>query len=67
MTWKEIMSIKDPNKALLEIENKVHLENLSLEEMEDMMEMYAEMHNTTTEQMAYYPNGENVISGPLQK
>ena len=64
MRWMEIMKIENPNQALIAIYEKVDSEMLSLQEMEDMVEMYAEIHGIIVDEMAYYPNGDNVIFAP---
>ncbi len=61
MDWDKIMEIKDPHKALLAIAEKVETDNLGLVEMESRVEQYANLHGITTDEMAFYPNGERVI------
>ncbi len=65
MTWDEIMKIQDPHKALLEIERKVHVEFLPIQDMEDAVEKYIQIHGITLEEMAFYPNGDRVIGPPM--
>lgn len=61
MEWKEIMAMHNPHEALKQIEKKIETENLSLQVMEDRVEEYATLHGITTDEMAFYPNGERVI------
>ena len=61
MEWKAIMEMRDPHEALKRIVQKVEVENLSLQELEDRVEQYAKMHGITTDEMAFYPNGDKVI------
>ena len=62
MTWDEIMKIKNPNEAMLTMEKKVKAENLHPLDWLEMVEKYMEIHGVTMDEMAYYPNGEQVIS-----
>ncbi len=66
MDWQTIMEMKNPRKALIAINEKVEKEMLPLEEMAKAVEKYAEKHGITVEEMAYYPNGENVLQ-PMEK
>ena len=61
MSWDEIMKISDPHEALKQIEQKIRTENLLLQEMEDKVEEYANLHGIDTFDMAFYPNGERVL------
>ena len=38
MDWKAIMEMEDPREALKEIDKKIEMENLSLQEVEDRVE-----------------------------
>ncbi len=62
MNWSEIMEMKDPNEALLKIAETVEREDLPIEEMEKAMFRYAKKHKILVDQMAYYPNGDNVMA-----
>lgn len=62
MDWQEIMEIKDPNEAMKQIALKVDREELPVREMEDWIEEYKRIHNVTVDEMAYYPNGEQVVT-----
>lgn len=62
MTRDEIMKIENPNEALLAMEKKVETENLNFTEMIEMVEKYTKVHGITSDEMAYYPNGEQVIT-----
>lgn len=62
MKYKEYLTINDPHEALRAIALS---EKLSLEEMEEAVALYAELHGITVEEMSYYPNGENVIQAPF--
>ncbi len=61
MEWKEIMELKDPYEAMKKIALKTWVEKLPLEEMMKATEKYAKIHGITEEEMAYYPNGEQVV------
>ena len=65
MDWKTIMEMEDPHEALKAIAIKIEQENLTVEEMEDRMEEYAERHGISTWEMAYYPDGDQVLKYPL--
>ena len=58
MKYREYLTINDPHEALKTIALS---EELSLEEIEEAVTMYAKLHGITVEEMSYYPNGENVI------
>lgn len=62
MEWDEIMRMDDPHKALIAIYQKVDEESLPVQEMEDRTEQYAKVHGISTFEMAYYPNGDNVLA-----
>ena len=62
MTWDEIMKMNNPYEALKQIEAKVDRDNLAIEEMEVQTARYAKLHGITVDQMAFYPNGERVLS-----
>ena len=59
MTREEIMENKDPHQALIAIMTS---KNFDLTEMSQMMEEYAKKYGITTDEMAFYPNGERVIT-----
>ena len=61
MEWNKIMTMRNPHEALKRIEEKVAKENLSIQEMEDKVEEYAQRHGIMVEEMAYYPDGESVL------
>lgn len=61
MDWKEIMELKDPHEAMKEIALKTWVEKLPLEEMVKAKEKYAKIHGIMEEEMAYYPNGDQVV------
>ena len=63
MTWSKIMKIQNPNEAMLKIAEKIDRENLSIEKMEDAIFRYARRHRILPDEMAYYPNGDNVMAG----
>lgn len=63
MDWDKIMEMKDPHKALLAIAEKIEADDLGLVEMENRVEQYADLHGITTDEMAFYPNGERVLGG----
>lgn len=56
---EEILSISNPNKAYMMIATD---EEISLDEAEEILELYQEMHGVTLIEMAFYPNGEKVLS-----
>ena len=59
MKKSDIMKIKNPNEAFKAI---VTSTEFSLDEASELIDDYAAMHNITTEDMAYYPDGRNVVS-----
>ena len=61
MEWKKIMAMRDPHEALKRIAEKVDKDNLSIQEMEDKVDEYAQRHGIMVEEMAYYPDGESVL------
>lgn len=64
--WKqemaEIMEIKDPRKALIEIMMLVDKENLEPDVLEEAMDEYMAKHGVKLEEMALYPDGERVLT-----
>ena len=64
--WKkrmaEIMEMDDPRKAMVEITRLVVTEQLPLELLETAPEEYAAKHKVDVNEMAFYPNGERVVS-----
>ena len=64
--WQEklakIMEMEDPHKALIEMARLVYQENLSLEILDNAVTAYTEKHNVEEDEMAFYPNGERVLS-----
>ena len=55
-------------EAIMKMEDKYAVtkliclsEDLSIEEMEEAMQRYADLHGIDTMEMAFYPNGERVI------
>lgn len=62
MDWNKIMEMKDPHEALKAIMRKAREEMTPLEELEERVEQYANLHGIDVMEMAYYPNGENVLS-----
>jgi len=65
MDWKTIMEMDDPHEALKAIAIKVEKENLSVEVIMDKADEYAELHGISTWEMAYYPDGDQVLKYPL--
>lgn len=65
MDWDAIMKIEDPREALKAIVVKVHLEHLPLDEQDEMVERYMEIHNVDDLEMAFYPDGERVVTPEL--
>ena len=58
MKYEKYMKIEDKYEACKAIALS---EELSLVEIEEALDQYAKLHNITTEEMAFYPNGERVI------
>lgn len=56
---QEILSISEPHMAYIRIATD---QELSLEEGEIILQLYAEAHKVTFEEMAFYPNGERVLT-----
>ena len=59
--WAAIMQMENPHEALKAIAKKIDTENLSIQEMEDRITEYLDLHNIELYQMAYYPNGGLVM------
>lgn len=58
MCKEKYLQIKNPNEALQKISTA---EELSVQEIEDLLLEYAEVHGVTIDDMAYYPNGVGVM------
>ena len=61
MDWSKIMEMKDPHEALKAIMRKARSEMTPLEELEERVEQYANLHGIEVDEMAFYPNGERVL------
>ena len=61
----EIMELKDPRKAYIEIALLVHREKLSMTVAEDAVDEYIKRYNIDEDDMAFYPDGERVLSPEL--
>ena len=59
------MKMENPHEALKAIEKKVEAENLPLQELEDRVDQYANLHGIDPVEMAFYPNGERVLQPPF--
>lgn len=59
--WAVIMQMENPHEALKAIVKKIDTENLSIQEMEDRITEYLDIHNIELYQMTYYPNGGLVM------
>ena len=59
MTTKEILSTSNPNEAYLMLATDVEI---PLEEAEKILEMYQKKYGVTSTEMAFYPNGEKVLT-----
>ena len=57
-TVKRLLEIKDPREAQIAITTS---KNLDLAEISQVLKRYMEIHNVTLAEMAYYPNGEQVL------
>ncbi len=57
-TVKRLLEIEDPREAQIAITTS---KNLSLLEMSQVLTEYKKKHNVTGFEMAYYPNGEQVL------
>ncbi len=55
---KEILAIKDSRKAYVALSAK---KELSLDEGKNILEAYMEKYGVELHEMAYYPNGEQVV------
>lgn len=62
MKYREYLKIQDPHEALKAIALS---ETLGLEEIEEAVALYAEVHGITVEEMSFYPNGERVLQPPF--
>ena len=58
MDKEKYLQIENPNEALRQISTA---EELSVQEIEDLLQEYARRHGVTLDDMAYYPNGEGVM------
>lgn len=59
----EIMEMEDPRKAYIELAMLLHREHLPLTLGEEWIPQYMELHGIEDEnEMAYYPNGERVLT-----
>lgn len=54
-----IMAIEDPRKAYIAIATD---REISLIEKEQLLDEYLKEHNVDEDEMAYYPNGERVLT-----
>lgn len=61
MRMEEILKTENPNEAMKKIYKEVTENNLSIQEMEEMVQEYSKAHNVTADEMAFYPTGERVI------
>ena len=59
--WAVIMQMENPHEALKAIAKKIDTEGLSIQEMEDRIEEYSQLHNIDTFEMSVYPNGGRVL------
>lgn len=64
--WKQemakIMEIEDPRKAFIEMVMLIYRENLDLPLLLEAEEEYMAKHGVELEEMAFYPNGERVLT-----
>lgn len=58
----EIMELEDPRKAYIELALLVHREQLPLTLWEEKLEEYMKRHNVDAYEMAFYPDGERVVT-----
>ena len=56
---EEILAISNLNEAYLRLALD---ESLPLDEKEKILMLYEEKHNVTGDEMAFYPNGEQVLT-----
>ena len=56
---ERLMAIEDPRKAYIAIATD---QELRADEMEMLVHMYTEKHNVDSFEMAFYPNGEQVLT-----
>ncbi len=56
---EEILAITDPNKAYFALAMD---DEIPLDEMEKILDQYMEKYNVTQAEMAFYPNGEQVLA-----
>lgn len=56
---EEILAISNPNEAYLRLALD---ESLPLDEKEKILRQYEKKHNVTGDEMAFYPNGEQVLT-----
>lgn len=56
---REVLSITDPRKAYIKLATD---KGLKLDEKDKLMTEYLEKYKVEAEEMAFYPNGERVLT-----
>ena len=56
---EKILAIADPNQAYKMLSTD---EEIPLDEAEEILELYQQKHGVTLTEMAFYPNGEKVLT-----
>lgn len=59
---EEVLSISDPNEAYIMLATDVEI---PLEEAEKILEIYQKKYGVTLVEMAFYPNGEKVLTAEM--
>ena len=58
MDMEKILQIKDPNEAM----RQIIMRTLDMKEAVEAVETYAKHHGIEVDEMAWYPDGENVAA-----
>ena len=58
--YREYLEIENPNEAMKAI---LLTKTLTLEEVEEVIDLYIQLHGVTFDEMSFYPNGEQVSTG----
>lgn len=62
MKMAQVMEIKDPRKAMVEMAQLVHSENLDLTVLLEEMKAYQTKHGVDADEMMFDENGERVLT-----
>ena len=62
MKMAQVMEIKDPRKAMVEMAQLVHSKNLDLTVLLEAMKAYQTKHGVGADEMMFDENGERVLT-----